>query len=200
METASFYEKVEKIKMSVRILILIGTIVVLAGLFAWFVYLPKTDEISKTRNEIANLQQQLRRAQIRAKRLEEFEAEFVKVEAQFNEALKLLPDKKEIPSLLKSIDTLGKSSELEFTLFQPKGEVKKDFYIEIPVSLEVSGNYHNVAVFFDRVGQLERIVNILDVSMKPEKELSTKLLVSCNAVTYMFEGESHEKQAPVKKK
>lgn len=62
--------------------------------------------------------------------------------------------------------------------------------MEIPVSIEVSGTYHNVAVFFDKVGQMERIVNILNVSMTPQKERSTTLTTRCDAVTYRFKGET----------
>ena len=190
MKTAGLFEKVEKIKMPVRVAILLGTLVLLAGLFVYFVYLPKTEEIAKTREEIAKLQQKLNQAVARAKALKKFEAEYAEVDAQFQEALKLLPNTKEIPSLLKSITQLGTDSQLEFHLFSPQRERSQDFFMEIPVSIEVSGTYHNVAVFFDKVGQMERIVNILNVSMTPQKERSTTLTTRCDAVTYRFKGET----------
>ena len=112
------------------------------------------------------------------------------MDAQFQEALKLLPNTKEIPSLLKSITQLGTDSQLEFLLFSPQRERPQDFFMEIPVSIEVKGSYHNVAVFFDKVGQMERIVNILNVSMTPVKERATILTTRCDAVTYRFKGEA----------
>ena len=199
MKTGALFEKIEKIKMPIRIAIFLGTIVLLAGLFIWFIYLPKSEEIAQTRAEIATLQQKLNQAIVRAKALKKFEAEYAEVDAQFQEALKLLPNTKEIPSLLKSITQLGTDSQLEFLLFSPQRERPQDFFVEIPVSIEVSGTYHNVAIFFDKVGQMERIVNILNVSMSPQKDRSTTLTTKCDAVTYRFKGETDAKPQPTKK-
>jgi type IV pilus assembly protein PilO len=198
MKTAALFEKVEKIKMPIRIVIFLGTLVLLAGLFVYFVYLPKSEEIAKTREEIAKLQQKLNQAIVRARALKKFEAEYAEVDTQFQEALKLLPNTKEIPSLLKSITQLGTDSQLEFLLFSPQRERPQDFFMEIPVAIEVKGTYHNVAVFFDKVGQMERIVNILNVSMTPQKERSTILTTRCDAVTYRFKGEPDAKPQPAK--
>ena len=190
MNTGALFEKVEKIKMPIRIAIFLGTLVLLAGLFVYFVYLPKTEEIATTREEIAKLQQKLNQAVVRARALKKFEVEYAEVDAQFQEALRLLPNTKEIPSLLKSITQLGTDSNLEFLLFSPQRERGQDFFMEIPVSIEVSGTYHNVAIFFDKVGQMERIVNILNVSMTPQKERSTIVTARFDAVTYRFKGET----------
>ena len=188
METGAFIEKIEKIKTPIRVLILVGTVFLLAGLFVWLVYIPKVEAIDKTQQQIGKLQMQLNRAKLKARKKEEFEAEFAEVNAQFREALRLLPNKRETPSLLRKITQLGTDSNLEFRLFSPQRERDRGFYMEIPVSIEVSGNYHDVAVFFDKVGRMERIVNILDVSMKPIQRRSTSLITKCNAVTYRFKG------------
>jgi type IV pilus assembly protein PilO len=199
METGALFEKIERIKMPIRVAIFVGTIVLLAGVFIWLFYLPKSEEIAQTRAEIAKLQQKLNQAIVRAKALKKFEAEYAEVDAQFQEALKLLPNTKEIPSLLKAITQLGTDSQLEFLLFSPQRERPQDFFMEIPVSIEVSGTYHNVAVFFDKVGQMERIVNILNVNMSPQKDRSTTLTTKCDAVTYRFKGETDAKPQPPKK-
>jgi type IV pilus assembly protein PilO len=188
MKESPFLEKIEKMRMVYRMLILVGSIVLLGGLFVWLVVLPKTSEIASSRKEIVTLNQRLNQARIRARNLKKFEAEQAAVTAQFQEALKLLPDKREIPSLLRTITQLGTDSNLDFLLFSPNNEKASNFYIEIPVAIKVRGTYHNVASFFDKVGRMERIVNILDVSMKPEKPLSTSLITTCNAVTYRFKG------------
>jgi type IV pilus assembly protein PilO len=190
MKTGVLFEKVEKIKMPIRIAIFAGTIVILAVAFWYFVYDPYSTEIAQTEGKIANLQQEINKAKARASNLKRFEVEYAEVDAQFQEALKLLPNTKEIPSLLKSITQLGTDSQLEFLLFSPQRERAQDFFMEIPVSIEVSGTYHNVAIFFDKVGQMERIVNILNVSMTPQKDRSTILTTRCDAVTYRFKGET----------
>lgn len=197
MDLGPVFGKIEKIKMSLRILILAGTVIVIGGLFVWFIYLPKTEEINKTKKDIANIEQQLARARITAARLPQFEAEWAQADTQFKEALKLLPNTKEIPNLLKTITQLGSDSQLDFRLFSPQRERAQDFYVEIPVSIEVRGNYHHVAIFFEKVGSMERIVNILNVSMVPDAGRSTVLNTKCDAVTYRFKGES---DAPPPKK
>jgi type IV pilus assembly protein PilO len=190
MKTGALFEKVEKIKMPIRIAIFAGTIVILAVAFWYFVYDPYSTEIAETEGKIAKLQTEINKAKARAGNLKRFEVEYAEVDAQFQEALKLLPNTKEIPSLLKSITQLGTDSQLEFLLFSPQRERAQDFFMEIPVSIEVSGTYHNVAIFFDKVGQMERIVNILNVSMTPQKERSTILTARFDAVTYRFKGET----------
>ena len=192
MPKSSLIEKVEKIKMAHRVMILLGALVLLGGLFVFLFYIPKAGEISRIKAEITGIEQQINQGMIREKNLEKFEAGYAQVNTQFQEILKLLPDKREIPTLLRSITQLGSDSNLEFLLFKPLKERYQDFYVEIPVSMELSGSYHNVALFFDKIGRMERIVNIFDVSMKPIKERSTDLITRCDAVTYRFKGEADE--------
>ncbi|MBW1720504.1 MAG: type 4a pilus biogenesis protein PilO [Deltaproteobacteria bacterium] len=180
--------------MPIRVGIFLGTLVLLTGAFLMLFYFPMKEDIKKGEQEIRSLENKLRKTLIKAKKIKEFEAEFARAEARFQEALRLLPKEKEIPSLLKTITQLGSDSRLQFRLFSPRKETSKGFYMEIPVSIEVSGSYHDVAVFFDKVGRMDRIVNILNVSMKPVKKLSTTLLTTCDAVTYRFTGKVNEKK------
>jgi len=199
MDKESFIAKIEKIKMPVRIAVVAATLVLFAGLFIWFVYLPMSEEIGKMREEVAKLEQRLNQAIVRSRAEKKLQAEYAEVDFQFQEALKLLPNTKEIPTLLKSITQLGTDSQLEFRLFSPQKETSRDFYMEIPVSIEVSGSYHNVALFFEKVGQMERIVNILNVSMTPLKDRSTTLNTKCDAVTYRFKGDTDATQKGAQK-
>jgi len=199
MDQASLIEKIEKINMPYRIAILLGTLLLLSAAFVFLVYIPKTEQIDSLTKENQLLAQKVAQAKKRAEDLPKFEKEQAHVDGQFQEALKLLPDQREIPSLLRGITQLGSDSGLEFRLFSPQKERPQEFYIEIPVGIEVSGKYHDVAVFFDKVGRMERIVNILDVSIKPVKERSTTLVTTCDAVTYRFKGLADEKAEDGKK-
>ncbi len=187
MPKGLFFAKLEKLKMLHRILILVGTLGLLTGAYVYLVYYPKKEEIQVLENKIAQLDQKIRTAERKKKELKEMQAQEAQVDAQFKKALELLPNKKEIPSLLRNITQLGMDSKLEFQLFRPQNEEDKGFYVAIPVSIQVTGKYHDVGVFFDRVGAMSRIVNIVDVSMKPVESLSTILNTSCNAVTYRFQ-------------
>ena len=188
MESKSFFEKIEAIKMPLRVVILIGTIIVLAGAFFFLIYLPKNEEIDQTTRSIADLNRKLTRAKVERKKLPKRRAEKAEVDAQFAEALKLLPNTKDVPNLLKKVTELGNDSHLDFRVFRLKKETARQFYVEIPVAIEVRGTYHNVAVFFDKVGHMERIMNIHNVSMKPVADRSTTLITTCDAVTYRFKG------------
>jgi len=172
----------------------------LGGAFYFLVYQPKTDEIRRARDEVSNLKRKVMRARKEAKELPKWEAKEAEVDAQFKLALKLLPNEKEVPSLLRNITKLGADSNLEFRLFTPRKESPEHFYYRLPVSIEISGTYHDVATFFDKVGRMERIVNILNVSMKPQKTRSTMLITKCEAVTYRFKGSPDDKAKKTRKK
>jgi len=195
----TYFDKISKLRMIHRILIFAGTVVLIVGLYVWLVYIPKTGEIKTIKSELDRLETNIRIAKVRAKNLKRLEADLAKAQGDLKVAIKLLPTTSEIPSLLKNITKLGNDSNLEFLLFSPEKQVSKEFYVEIPVSIEVLGSYHDVAIFFDKVGKLDRIVNVINVNMIPIKELSTTLKTSCKATTYRFKEGSTE-SVPEKKK
>ncbi|MGE5248505.1 MAG: type 4a pilus biogenesis protein PilO, partial [Verrucomicrobiota bacterium] len=121
--------------------------------------------------------------------LQAFRAEVQRLEAQLSVLLEQLPNSAEIPSLLKNISDLGKESGLEILKFAPSGEVKKDFYAEIPVSITVRGDYHSFVQFADKVGHYPRIVNLSNISFASPKAAAEDRVVStinCKATTYRF--------------
>jgi len=186
-----FFEKLEKLPKNYRLLISAGIFLLFIAGFVWLAYLPKYETIDKLDKELARLEKELTTAKRNARDLAKFQKKMKEAEVQFKQVMKSLPEKEEIPSLLSSVSDSGRDSGLEFLLFQPKGEVKKDFYAEIPVAIRVHGKYHNVAVFFDRVARLGRVVNIRDVNMAPAK--GEDLNTSCTAVTYKFIEEQPKK-------
>jgi len=196
----TYFDKISKLRMIHRILIFAGTVVLIVGLYIWLVYIPKTGEIKTIKSELDRLERNIRIARVRANNLKRLEADLAKAQGDLKVAIKLLPTTSEIPSLLKSITKLGNDSNLEFLLFSPEKQVSKEFYIEIPVSIEVLGSYHDVAIFFDKVGKLDRIVNVVNVNMIPIKELSTTLKTSCKATTYRFKEGKKTESVPKKKK
>ncbi len=186
METQKIIDRVEKIKLPIRLLIFFGVIGALCASYFFLLYQPKMKEINELKETIKALEHKIQIAKVKSRKIKRLEKQHAEVKARFQKALKLLPEKKEIPSLLTNITELGKNSHLEFRIFRPMHERPRDFYIEIPVSIEVTGTYHNVAIFFDRVGHMDRIVNILNVSMRPKEELSNVLVTKCDAITYRF--------------
>jgi len=199
----SFFEKAQKIKKAQRLLIISCLVLLLGGGFAWFVYIPRMQEIDRTEKELADLKQKIHMGKIWGKRLESLRNEMAQVEREFQKALKILPNEREIPSLLANISQLGVDSKLQFRLFSPGQEEIKNFYVEIPVSMEVGGRFREVVLFLDKVSRMERIVNIVNIALKPNEPLSTDLITACKAVTYRFkskEDEEKEKAAQQQKK
>lgn len=182
---APVFEKIETLTKVQRILILVASFLILIGAFVYFSYLPKIKTVQALEKRKASLASQLTTARNKAKQLPDYREKKKKAESDFLIAKKVLPEKQEIPSLLTSVSQSGQDAGLEFLMFQPKGENRKNFYSEIPVSIKVSGGYHNVAVFFDNVARLYRIVNMRDIQMKSTGGAKA-LTTTCTAVTYRF--------------
>ncbi len=200
-----FFEKVEKLSKIQRIVISTLLFALIAGGFIYFSYWPKFESISKLSAKLDQLEKKLQVAKKNAADLKKFQAKMNEAEAQFKMAMKKLPEKEEIPSLLASISNSGQQVGLEFLLFEPKPEKKKEFYAEIPVAMNIKGDYHNLALFFDQVARLSRIVNIQNIQMSPGKGKGNRdLNARCMAVTYKFveptENQDTKKKSSIKKK
>lgn len=182
---APVFEKIGALTGLQRVLICIGSFLILIGGFCYFSYWPKYEQIEELKKNKSNIERQLVTAKEKAKQLASLRERKRQAEADFMVAKKLLPEKKEIPSLLTGVSQSGQDAGMEFLTFQPKDEVIKDFYAEIPVSIKVAGGYHNVAMFFDNVSRLYRIVNIKDIEMKSDQK-GNILTTTCTAVTYRF--------------
>jgi len=189
-------EKIARLTLVQRILICVLTLFFLSGVFGYFFFYPQYTRLDAMAPQLKQLEQQLANARAAASQIEKFRQEMKAAEQDFNVTRNALPDKEEIPMLLTSVSQFGHDAGLEFVLFEPKPEVPRDFYAEIPVSVMVSGSYHNVGIFFDKVSNLHRIVNIKDIKMAPSaaKDIKmapsakdpTRLITSCIAVTYKF--------------
>jgi type IV pilus assembly protein PilO len=179
------FEKLEQLSKMQRIAIWAGVMVLLIGGFVYFSYVPKFTKIDRLKTSLEKVEKELEIAKKNARQLSEYRKKMQDAEEQFKIVMRALPEKEEIPTLLTGISKAGKDSGLNFVLFQPKPDVEKEFYAEIPVAIKVTGDYHGVATFFESVAELNRIVNIRDIEMTPDKE-SGNLTTTCTAVTYKF--------------
>lgn len=181
----AFFENIEKLSKVQRILISVGVFVLIIGAFVYLLYMPKFSDIDRLDKKLETLEKKLASAKRNAASLKKFQAKMKEPEAQFKAAMSALPEKEEIPSLLTHISKSGHDVGLDFLLFEPKPEIRKEFYAEIPVAINVKGGYHDMAMFFDRVSRLSRIVNVKNITMGREKE-GEDLNTVCTAVTYKF--------------
>lgn len=189
-----FLENIGKLALWQRVAILAGLVVLMLGAAVWFLFLPQYEEISQLDEKLQGLEKKLATAKVNAAELGKFQAKMQEAEAQFKIAMRALPENQEIPSLLTSISKSGQEVGLEFLLFEPKPETPHGFYAEIPVAMRLRGDYHNLAVFFDKVARLSRIVNINNIRVTPGKD-GRELNTECTAVTYKFVEPPPEKAA-----
>jgi type IV pilus assembly protein PilO len=136
-----------------------------------------------------------------ADNLNEFRRRKEELEQRLADALQELPQDKAIDELLRQMNDVGVKAGLAITSVEPGAERKEQFYASIPVKMRVSGNYHEIAVFFDSVGKLKRIVNVNDIrfhrpTMKDEKMV---LDAEFSATTFRFLSKE-EMAAPTKGK
>src|SRR5210317_823197 len=145
----SFLAKIEQLSKVQRILIFSGVFIAIIAIFVFLLYKPKLAQISNLKKQLETLEQKLVVAKKNSADLKKFQKKMAEAELQFKTAMRQLPEKEEIPSLLTSISRSGQDVGLEFLLFEPKSEVRKEFYAEIPVAINVTGGYHDMAVFLD---------------------------------------------------
>ncbi|ACT49051.1 type 4a pilus biogenesis protein PilO [Methylotenera mobilis] len=92
-----------------------------------------------------------------------YQAQMVEIEKTFGALLKQLPDRSQIDGLLTDINQAGLSRGLEFELFKPGQETLAEFYAEMPISIKVTGSYHDLGAFATDISKLSRIVTLGDV-------------------------------------
>ncbi len=189
-------QKVLMLPIYVRLLLLATILGVIGTGFYFGAYQPQLSKYQKLEKNNAKLKKSLNEKRRYANNLPKYKAEYDQLKIQLDQSIKELPKKKEIPTLLTSIAGLAKKQGLEVLMFKPKKEVAKGFYAEVPVELKLQGAFHQVGMFFDAVGRLDRIVNVGDLDMKRAgKGGAGKLSVTCRAVTFRFV----EKPPPPKK-
>ena len=181
-------EKYIPLSSRIKLGITAGIILLPLVIFYFSYYQAKAEKIATLSQEKVTIAKQLQEVKVKAADLAKFEKEMAEAEAQFQETAALLPKEKEIPKLLKDISALGRNAGLDFLTFKPLADIPKDFYAEIPVTINVRGPYHNMGFFFDQVSKLERIVSVSNIKMSsPKKEGGEMLLNSdCTLVTYRF--------------
>ena len=197
---APFFEKIGGLTKGQRLLICLCTFVLIGGAYYYFIFMPKHDELKKAKEYHQQQVTTLSIYKSRAAAIKKYEKLMIKTKEAFAIAMKALPDKREIPSLLTGISNAGTNAGLVFHLFQPNSEVDKEFIKEIPVSIKVVGQYHQFTDFFYQIIKLNRIVNInnVDVQSDPKKG-GKELEMSCKAVTYMFVEQDESKNKKKRK-
>jgi len=168
-------------------LLLLLVLIVLAGY--WFDWRGQLAALDVARQKEQELRTTFLEKQKQAVNLEAYRQQLAKIEQEFGEMLKQLPNRSEMEALLSDINQAGLGRGLQFQLFRPaQKETMSEFYAELPITIKLTGSYHDMGAFASDVSQLPRIVTLNDISLSADKE--GVLTMEAVARTYRYLDES----------
>ena len=177
--------------------VLLLVLLLILGAAYWFVW---KDQLALNESERAKTEQ-LKTTFLDKKKvaidLPAYRKQLDDIEKQFGALLRQLPGKSEMDALLTDINQAGLGRGLQFELFKPAAaETVKDFYAELPITIRITGNYHDIGAFAGDIGKLSRIVTLNDISVGAGKDTLT---MDATAMTYRYldEAEVAEKRRAV---
>lgn len=183
------------------VLLLLLLLLVFAGY--WFDWQDQITQIDGAKAKEEQLRTTFLGKKKQAIDLPAYRKQLVDIESQFGALLKQLPGKSEMDALLTDINQAGLGRGLQFELFRPAAqETAKDFYAELPITIRVTGNYHDLGAFASDIGRLSRIVTLNDIALSTAKEGLT-LDATAKTFRYLDEAEiaaARKKPAPGAKK
>ncbi len=161
----------------------------LCGGFYYIYYSGALEEEKKKEARLADLQKQIRALEATANKLPEFQREVQALEARLETLKRILPPEKEMPDLMRRLQYLAAQSSLSIRKFNPAPPAQKEFYLEVPINLDVDGTYHNLGAFLDRISRMSRLVNMGNVKIKAQQKptINNTIAASAVATTYVYQ-------------
>ena len=165
---------------------IVFTVVVGLGIY-WMIIEDKYPALQRVQQEEVTLRDVFENKQRKAANFDAYRAQLAQIEQSFGTMLRQLPGETEIPSLIVDISQTGLAAGLQEKLFQPQPEVPKDFYAEKPITISLSGGYHEIANFVSGVAALPRIVTLHDINISPDNpDNFDSLTLQVTAKTYRY--------------
>ena len=168
-----------------RVSVLLALFVAILAAGWWFVWSDQLDVLEQRRQEETRLREEYIDKKTQAVNLELYKQQMNEIDRSFGALLKQLPNKAEVESLLIEINQSGMGRGLQFELFKPGQEVQKDFYAELPITVRLTGNYHDLGAFAGDIGRLSRIVTLNNISITSNQQAKDGSLMM-DAVTKTF--------------
>ena len=168
-----------------------GSIIVSVIIFAlafFFYFSPQNAKLQALRADRIKVEDEVRDLKQKKKELDRIEAELVVMAAQLKGLEAIIPQRKEQADILRQIQQLAYDARLDVTNFTQQKEVNREFYAEWPINIQVTGTYHNLGTYFDRLSQYSRLFTIDKFSVKAVNRQTDLLTISANwtAKTYLF--------------
>jgi type IV pilus assembly protein PilO len=165
---------------------LVFALVVGLGIY-WTIIENKAPQLKRAQEDEKTLHVTFENKQRKAANYDAYKAQLAQMEQSFGTMLRQLPGETEIPSLIVDISQTGLAAGLQEKLFQPQGEIPRDFYAEKPIKIQLSGGYHEIANFVSGVASLPRIVTLHDINITPDdKDMFDRLSIEVTAKTYRY--------------
>ena len=179
--------------------VLLAIILFVAGYFT--VIKKQKTEYLKLEEEYKNLTVDVSKARAVAERKNQAMREYWLVTKRWEKANQMLPKQGNIPDILRDINKLAGAAGVKINLFKPKAPIPKEKYTEIPLDIEVTGTYHEIARFLAYLNNMERIVNVSSIDLTPGKEETWGLQAKMSAIAYIGQGGvKHEKGTKKKRR
>jgi type IV pilus assembly protein PilO len=169
-----------------RIIVLVGMFVVLLLLAGWFGWQEQLAELETKQQEETKLKDDWVSKKKQAISLDEYRNQLAEIERSFGALLKQLPNRAEMESLLVDINQAGLGRGLQFELFKPGAEAVRDFYAELPITIKISGAYHDFGAFAGDIAKLPRIVTLNNIVIEPGTKASEGLMLTSTAKTFRY--------------
>lgn len=168
----------------VKIAVIVLVSLVVGGGGVYFDILDRMAELEAAEKQEPELKTAFELKQKKAVNLESYKEQLAEIEDSLGEMLKQMPTQEEVASLLVDITQTGLASGLEFRLFRPGAPINKDFYSELPISIQVVGKYDELGLFVSGLASLPRIVTVHDVRMSPADKKSGEIIMDATVKTY----------------
>lgn len=169
-----------------RVVVLAGMFLVLLVLAGWFGWQAQYEELDAKLQEEAKLKDDWLNKKKQAVNLDEYRNQLAEIERSFGTLLKQLPNASEMESLLIDINQAGLGRGLQFELFKPGTEASKDFYAELPITVNVTGSYHDFGAFSGDIAKLPRIVTLNDINVSHAGKSGEMLTLTATAKTFRY--------------
>lgn len=166
----------------VTYLLLYGSLV---GAGVYFLIIDKHEQLNREVAKERDLKSQYESKAFQVASLDALRQQMTDVELRFSELLRQLPTAKEVPGLLDDISGIGENSGLNFNSIALQAERKAQFYVELPINIQVSGTYHQMGEFVSGVSAIKRIVTLHDYSIRPAG--GNMLNMTISAKTYRYD-------------
>lgn len=160
---------------------------------------PLYQEVVALDQEVVALEAQVEEGRLIQAQLPVFKRELEEQTARLEQLRRVLPEEKETPQMIRAIQELAQASSLKIKSFTPQKTVQNDFYLDWPIEITMEGNYNNLGLFFERISEYQRVINVTNLNVKaseePLRDIRT-IQAECTATTFVLPDSAEESAAP----